>query len=272
LRRIEWLAAARTSWLGLVFDEIDQRVGAPEFSDALVRVEMPVGDQSRVIAGWMLLDDELNFCARRHRNRAGALSNATGWVRGEFAGERWNLNTAVAPAAHHAARFVARADAQGSVDDVRRHDATTGRLEFVRRGPRSQSVAGLEVAHYVSEYDYRGDAAFEPRFAAAFGRPQNVAFARSLDVGGDDYAAYLLHAWEATGATFSAGLRWDTKPTMASATRRFRRVWRSTTTRARSGACARRSGACTRQSGRTSCRSRTARTSSMRRNAPTKRS
>ena len=213
-RNIEWLAAVRTSTIGLVLDDLDQRVGDPDFTDALVRFEMPIGERSRVIAGWMLLDDALDFHASDDSEIAVAsYRDATGWLRGEFAlGEGWDLNSALSHTERHTTRrgSIARDDSVGSVDDIRRHDATTARVELVRRGKRSHSVVGVEAAHYVSEYEYRGDATFEPRFASAFGRPLGFAFSSNLDVDGDSYAAYLLHAWEVTDAlALSAGLRWD---------------------------------------------------------------
>ena len=60
-RGVEWLGAVRSSTLGLVADELDERVGDPDFTDALARFELPFGTNDRVVAGWMLLDDSLDF-------------------------------------------------------------------------------------------------------------------------------------------------------------------------------------------------------------------
>ncbi len=215
-RGIEWLGSARTSTLGLVLDELDQRVGDPDFTDALARVQVPVGARGRATAGWMLLDDSLDFNAGAGAEVARAsYRDATGWLRGEFPlAERWTLNAALSHTERHTTRrgSIARDNAAGSVDDVRRHDTTTARAEVTRAPGRSQLTAGIEAQHYASEYEYRGDATFEPRFAAAFGRPAAFDVARTLDVGGDAYAAYLQYAWQWSDAlTLSAGARWDTQ-------------------------------------------------------------
>jgi len=211
-RDVEWLGAVRTSTIGLVADSIDERVGDPDFTDALARFVIPFGGDDRVIAGWMLLDDSLDF----HDDDDEAIASyrdATGWVRGEFAlADRWRLNTALSHTERHTTRrgSIDRDNAFGTVDDVRRHDATTLRAEITRAVKRAQLTVGVEAQSYGSEYVYRSDSAFEPRFAAAFGRPETSSYARTRDVGGDAYAAYLLYAWEALPAlTVSSGLRFD---------------------------------------------------------------
>jgi outer membrane receptor protein involved in Fe transport len=211
-RNIEWLGAVRTSTLGLVADDIDERVGDPDFTDALARFEMPFGKGNRVVAGWMLLDDTLDFHDSDDVARA-SYRDATGWLRGEFAlADSWRLDTALSHTERHTSRrgSIERETAVGSVDDVRRHDATTARAEITRIVKRAQLTIGAEAQHYASEYEYRSDATFDPRFAAAFGRPQSDSFARARDVDGDAYAAYLLYAWEALPTlTMSSGLRFD---------------------------------------------------------------
>jgi outer membrane receptor protein involved in Fe transport len=211
---IEWLGAARTSVVGLVLDDLDQRVGDPDFSDALARFTLPVGENGRIVAGWMLLDDALDF----HRGDESEIARAsyrdgTTWVRGEFGlGDGWDLHAALSHTERHTTRrgSITRNHSIGSVDDVRRHDASTARVEAQRRAGNSHWVAGIEVQHYASEYEYRGEAAFDPRFAAAFGRPAQFSFAQDLDVEGPAYAAYLVDAWQVTQSlTLSAGLRWD---------------------------------------------------------------
>lgn len=217
-RNIEWLGAGRTSTLGLVLDEIDKRVGDPDFADALARIEMPLKiagrDDGKLVAGWMLLDDTLDFQDSDDTEEAVAsYRDATGWLRGEFPlADHWRLDTALSHTERHTTRrgSIARDNAVGSVDDVRRHDATTARVELSRTVQLSQVMFGVEAAHYSSEYDYRSDVAFDPRFAAAFGRPANVAFASDRDLAGDSFGAYLLYAWEALPSlTVSSGLRWD---------------------------------------------------------------
>ncbi|HLA71334.1 MAG TPA: TonB-dependent receptor [Steroidobacteraceae bacterium] len=212
-RDIEWLGAARASVVGLVLNDLDQRVGDPDFTDALARFAMPVGEKGKLIAGWMLLDDSLDF----HRGDDSEIARAsyrdgTEWVRGEFdLDDTLNLRAALSHTERHTTRrgSIARNNAVGSVDDVRRHDATTARVELLRRAGNSQWVAGIEAQNYASEYEYRGDATFDPRFAAAFNRT-DFAFEQNLDVGGDAYAAYLFDSWDVTDAlTLSAGLRWD---------------------------------------------------------------
>ena len=211
---IEWLGAARTSVVGLVLDDLDQRVGDPDFTDALARFTLPVGERGRIVAGWMLLDDALDFRRADDSEIARAsYRDGTGWVRGEFGlGDGWDIHAALSHTERHTTRrgSIARNNSVGNVDDVRRHDATTARVETLRQTDRSQWVAGIEVQHYVSEYEYRGAAVFDPRFAAAFGRPDEFSFAQDLDVGGDAYAAYLFDAWRLSkDLTLSAGLRWD---------------------------------------------------------------
>lgn len=213
-RNIEWLAAGRSSTVGLVLDEVDKRVGDPDFGDALARLELPIGTNDKLVAGWMLLDDSLDFEDADEAERAVAsYRDATGWLRGEFAlADRWRLDTALSHTERHTSRrgSIARDNAFGSVDDVRRHDATTTRIELSRAVKRAQLVFGVEAEYYSSEYEYRNDVSFEPRFAAAFGRPVSSQFDRDLDVTGRAYAAYLLYAWEATPRlTVSGGLRWD---------------------------------------------------------------
>jgi outer membrane receptor protein involved in Fe transport len=212
--RLEWLGAARTSTIGLVFDDLDRRVGDPDFTDALARVELPFGDGNRVIAGWMLLDDSLDFQDSAETEIARArYRDATGWVRGEFeVSDRWEFATTLSHTERHTTRrgSLDRDHVTGSVDDVRRHDATTVRFELSRAATDAQLLFGAEAQHYVSEFVYRSDAVFEPRFAAAFGRPADIAFARNRDVEGDAYAVYTSYAWEVTPAlTLGTGLRYD---------------------------------------------------------------
>ena len=212
---IEWLGAARTSTLGLVLDDLDERVGEPEFADALARLEFPVGG-GRAVAGWMLLDDSLDFHAQDETEVAHATyRDATGWLRGEFPlGERWELRPALSHTERHTTRrgSLARDTVTGRVDDMRRHDASTGRLEAVRAGRSSHTFVGIEAASYVSKYEYDGEAQFDPRFAAAFGRPATFIRQRDMQVDGDTYAAYLLYAWDVSRAlTLSAGLRYDSQ-------------------------------------------------------------
>lgn len=212
-RNVEWLGAVRTSVLGLI-EEVENRIGSPSFNDALARVELPVGEGNKLVAGWMLLDDKLDFHDSGDTERATAsYRDATGWLRGEFAlADRWQLNTALSHTERHTTRRgdIDRDNAIGSVDDVRRHDATTMRVELTQSVKRAQLLFGIEGAYYASEYEYRSDATFEPRFAAAFGRPVSTAYARNRDVDGRSYAAYLLYAWEALpDLTVSSGLRWD---------------------------------------------------------------
>ena len=211
---IEWLGAARTSVVGLVLDDLDQRVGDPDFSDALARFTLPAGEHGKIVAGWMLLDDALDFSRADDSEIARAsYRDGTFWTRGEFAlGADWGLHAALSHTERHTTRrgSIARNNSVGSVDDVRRHDATTARVETLWRTGESQWVAGIEMQHYASEYEYRGEAVFDPRFAAAFGRPDQFSLAQDLDVGGDAYAAYLFDAWHMSDAfTLSAGLRWD---------------------------------------------------------------
>jgi outer membrane receptor protein involved in Fe transport len=213
-RGIEWLGAARTSVVGLVLDDIDQRVGDPDFTDALARFTLPVGENGRLIAGWMLLEDSLDFNRGDDSETARAsYRDGTSWVRGEFGlGAGWDLHAALSHTERHTTRrgSIARNHSVGSVDDVRRHDATTARVEAQRQSGRSQLVAGIEAQHYASEYEYRGAASFDPRFAAAFGRPAQFSIAQDLDMEGSAFAAYLFDAWQVTdGLSLSAGLRWD---------------------------------------------------------------
>jgi hypothetical protein len=211
---IEWLGAVRTSTIGLVLDDLDQRVGDPDFTDALARFEMPLERGGRVIAGWMLLDDSLEFHAADDSEIATAsYRDATGWLRAETPlTDRWQLNSALSHTERHTTRrgSIARDNALGSVDDVRRHDATTLRTELARSGKRSSFVVGVEAQRYDSEYEYRGDSIFDPRFAAAFGRPESFSFAQDLDTGGKSYAAYAVDTWMPHhDLTLSLGLRWD---------------------------------------------------------------
>jgi outer membrane receptor protein involved in Fe transport len=211
---VEWLGAVRTSTIGLISDDIDERVGDPEFTDAIGRVEMPFGDGDKLVAGWMLLEDKLNFHAADGEESAiASYRDATGWLRGEFSlTDDWRLNSALSHTERHTTRrgAIDHDNATGSVDDVRHHDATTARLEVSRTVKRAEFTFGAEAQHYASDYEYRSAATFEPRFAAAFGRPASIAFARDRGVEGDAYAAYLLYAWEALPTlTMSAGMRYD---------------------------------------------------------------
>lgn len=211
---VEWLGAVRTSTIGLVADSIDERVGDPDFTDVLARIEMPFGDGNKVVAGWMLLDDTLDFRSANDDEMAIAgYRDATGWLRGEFAlSDRWKLGGALSHTERHTTRRGAIVDdgESGSVDDVRRHDATTARLELSRTVKRAEFTFGAEAQHYKSRYQYRSDATFEPHFAAAFGRPTGVSYSRNLEVDGNVYAAYLMYAWEALPTlTMSTGMRYD---------------------------------------------------------------
>lgn len=215
-RPVEWLAAIRRSNLDLVADLAGREEVEPSFLDALARIETGLGERSELAIGWLLLDDQLEASLSDGAEAADVgHRDATSWLTWRFApDDASELRAVLSYTDRHTDRggtLLRSGMAQGTLEDRRRFDTLTARLEGARRfGERWQLNAGLEAYEYDAEYRVRAAVQFDPQLAAAFGRPPGFVRDIRLGSGGRAHAAYagaLVTLWSTL--TFDLGLRWD---------------------------------------------------------------
>jgi hypothetical protein len=213
---LEWLVSARRGNVDLFADLIGKRQAEPNFLDALGRVQLDLGERSSLVAGWLLLDDELTV------NFEGGVEDgnmeyrdATGWLSWRFhPTDDSTLRATVSRTERHTNRdgtVNQSGYSFGTLDDRRRFDTTTARLEANARVlPRLTLNGGLEWYDYNATYDYRSDATFDSAIAAALGRAPTYSQRTALRATGQSYAAYASGLITlARGTTLDLALRWD---------------------------------------------------------------
>jgi outer membrane receptor protein involved in Fe transport len=213
---LEWLVSARRGNVDLFADLLGKRQAEPNFLDALGRVQLDLGERSSLVAGWLLLDDELAVDFEDGAE-VGNLEyrDATGWLSWRFRPtDDSTLRATVSRTERHTNRDGSVNQpgySLGTLDDRRRFDTTTVRLEAGARVlPRLALNSGLEWYDYNATYRYRSDATFEPDIAAALGRAPTYSQRTELRALGQAYAAYgsgLITL--ARGTTLELALRWD---------------------------------------------------------------
>ena len=212
----EWLVSARRGNVDLFTDLIGRRETEPNFLDALGRAQLDIGDRASLVAGWLLLDDELTA------NLDGGAEvgdmeyrDATGWLSWRF---RPTDDSALRATLSRTERHTNRDGSVnqpgysiGTLDDSRRFDTTTARLDANARVLSHLTLSGgLEWYDYNATYHYKSDATFDPEIAAALGRPPAFSQQTVLRATGQAYAAYASGLITlARGTTLDLALRWD---------------------------------------------------------------
>jgi hypothetical protein len=213
---LEWLVSARRGNVDLFADLIGKRQAEPNFIDALGRVQLDVGERSSLVAGWLLLDDELTVDFEDGAEVGNMeYRDATGWLSWRFrpTGDS-ALRATVSRTERHTNRDGSVSQSGysfGTLDDRRRFDTTTARLEASARAlSRLTLNGGLEWYDYDATYRYQSSATFEPDIAAALGRAPTYSQRTELRAIGQAYGAYASALITLTrGTTLDLALRWD---------------------------------------------------------------
>ena len=214
---LEWLASVRYGNRDLLLDllRFRQQESEPSFLDALGRVKLDLGSRTSIALGWLLLQDEMGANLDSGERADLGYRDATGWVAWHFRLDAdKELRATFSRTERHTDRegaTLAPGDSLNTLDDRRRFDTTTARVEAVARAnDRLSFSGGLEWHDDDAEYLYRAAAQFDPAFAAAFGRPTSFARQEDFEVEATSYAAYAS-ALVALGSRtlLDVGLRWD---------------------------------------------------------------
>ncbi|MBX5463094.1 MAG: TonB-dependent receptor [Steroidobacteraceae bacterium] len=216
-RPIEWLASIRRGNLDLVTELTGRESETePHFLDALARVQADVGTRNTLTAGFLLLDDFLRANLDGGAERGDFdYRDSTAWVGWRLrATDTTELHTTVSRTERHTHRegtLNRDAVAVGTLSDRRAFDTTTARVEGRFRLSKALSLnTGVEWYDYLATYDNRRTSAFDPEFAALFGRPTALADATALEVDGEAYAAYASASLAISRRVqIDAALRWD---------------------------------------------------------------
>jgi hypothetical protein len=213
---VEWLASIRSSNLDMFADLVNQRETEPNFLDALGRGQIDLTPRTSLVAGWLLLDDELEADFNRDVEQGDIeYRDATGWLSWRFKpGDSSELRATLSRTERHTNRMGSLAqpeESRGIVDDRRVFNTSTVRLEAMANvRDRATLTSGLEFYDYEAEYRYNGNATFDPRLAAAFGRAPSFTRSTSLNVNGEAYAAYTSAIVNIDASTrLDMALRWD---------------------------------------------------------------
>lgn len=213
---VEWLVSARRSNVDTFADLVDRRDTEPSFLDALGRLRLDIGSRASLVAGWLLLDDELsvNFADASERGNV-EYRDATGWLSWRFRPtEQSELRATVSRTERHTNREGSvdqPGNSVGTLDDRRRFDTTTFRLEANASLPPHVTLnSGLELYDYGAQYRYRSNAVFDPELAAAFSRAPTYSQSTVLSATGEAYAVYAsAQIGVARRTSLDLALRWD---------------------------------------------------------------
>lgn len=187
-----WLASSRSSVTQRIAQVLGRDDLEPEFSDVLLRGERAYGAWTFTL-GVLALNDELRFTDTGTIATEAAVAryrDGTAWLRAsfEFSGGR-QVELTMSAAQRRTDRSGQRLQpglVAGQLRDSRRIESRYTRLES--RDP-SGWLLGAEWLDLDAQYDYAGQASFDPLLAALFGRP--AAFSRSAVVSADGVASSL---------------------------------------------------------------------------------
>lgn len=207
-RPLRWLGSLRQSTVEATIRAADREGLDPHFLDALARVEYEPDARTRVVAGFLLLNDSLDAeLSGGEQRTSSTYRDGTGWLsaRREGDGGLTLSGTLSGTERHTERRGVLRrvGSVDGALDDERELRATTLRLEAQRPpGATVGWLAGLELQQFDATFEYSADAAFEPALAQAFGRP--LSLRRSADLDAQGVAGALYAALQ-----FAPAPRWN---------------------------------------------------------------
>jgi hypothetical protein len=213
---LEWLASVRRGNVDLFADMIGRRETEPNFLDALGRLKLDLTPQMSLVGGWLLLDDELE-ADFTNGTELGDIEyrDATGWLSWRYRADGdLELRATASRTERHTNRNGSvdqPGNSQGSLDDRRRFDTTTLRLEASTRALSHVAITGgVEWYDYDAHYRYMSNASFDPALAAAFGRSATESRSTALVARGEAYAAYASTTGGiAPRTTLDVSLRWD---------------------------------------------------------------
>jgi hypothetical protein len=215
-RPLEWLASVRRGNVDFFSDLLGRDEAEPGFLDALGRLEFEIGPRTHLTGGYLLLDDELGANLEEGAERGDIeYRDATGWVALSFhPSDNSELTATLSRTERHTNRFgsVDQPDnSQGTLDDRRRFDTNTARLEArTRVNPTLSLTGGVEYYEYDALYDYQSAVQFDADVAAAFGRAPSYAQNTNLRASGEAYAAYASALLRVSPhVTADLALRWD---------------------------------------------------------------
>ena len=213
---VEWLASVRRGNVDFFGDLLGKRDAEPDFYDVLGRLEIGLGERASLTGGYLLLDDELGANLQRGAERGNLeYRDATGWTSLTLRpGADSELRATLSRTERHTNRLgsVDQPDnSQGTVDDRRRFDTNTVRLEArARMSPMLSITSGLEWDQFNALYEYESALQFDPIVAAALGRALTYAQNTNLHTSGEAYAAYASALLTLSArVTADLALRWD---------------------------------------------------------------
>lgn len=215
---VEWLASVRRGNIGLFTELVGREETRPDFTDALLRLQMDTGPRSSLTGGLLLLDDELDANLESGIERGNfEYRDSTGWAAWRFSPhEGQELRAAASRTERHTSRVGALdrpGSATGDLDDRRDFNTTTLRLEgSARVGTRAVLNAGLEGYAYNARYDYRGQTQLDPFLAAAISTPAARSNVANIREEGEAYAVYASVLFDISKRVAAdVALRWDTQ-------------------------------------------------------------
>jgi outer membrane receptor protein involved in Fe transport len=203
-RPLRWLGSLRQSTVEATIRAADREGLDPHFVDTLARVEFEPDARTRLVAGFLLLNDSLDAVLSSGEQRTDSrYRDGTGWLSARREGEGGlALSATLSGTERHTERRGALrrpGSVDGALADERELRASTLRLEARRVADAAPGwTVGLELQQLDASFDYAATAGFEPALARAFGRPSALARAVDLDapgLAGALYGAVQLAPW-----------------------------------------------------------------------------
>ncbi len=192
---LDWLVAVRRSTMDLL-EPVEEDFGNPQFSDSLGRLRWNT-DNGAWTLGWLLLDDRIQLGTDVEEEVANATyRDEYLWLaRDHVINDRLRTRVAavVTSSDRHRSGLVEEPGvASGTLDAA----LEFGRIELNNLWtfePKAGSAYtfGAEAALSSADYEYVRNASYDPRVAAAFGRPTSNDLVYVIDPQGSTYA---LHA------------------------------------------------------------------------------
>jgi hypothetical protein len=188
-----WLVAGRRSIIKEISELVEKDDYQPEFSDALLRGEISVGDW-RITLGGLFLDDRLQLeIEDEDESESDAFAryrDSLLWLHADRdTGDiLWRVSAANSERHTDRVGHTNRpTSVVGNVVDIR--EANTQYLRVEARG-RQGWVAGIETQSLRAEYDYSANAIFASTLSTFFSRPRELRRRAALRARGDMWAAY----------------------------------------------------------------------------------
>jgi len=212
---VDWVVTLRRNTSDLLLEPLDAEHGDPEVFDATGLLHWAASDRTDWNAGWLLLDDRIEFGAAGDDEEARArYRDEYGWLalRHRF-GNSWQSRTTLAVAAADRSRegVVQRAAvSSGRVAETRDYNKVELTSDWTYEPGTGKGVAlGAAVATTEAEYSYERELELDPLMAAAFGKPTSDDLAGNGHPSATTFSAYgsLRRSWSRIEA--EVGVRLD---------------------------------------------------------------